>query len=158
MTSNHPYAAYEGTPIWRALDEALRDLEGNQDVKLTTVRKYVVGYFAQAVSPIEREVPGAGDLVRETEALEMVERITDPVMRNLVQVAVAAVRLRVSRRVSEGEIEWRRRLPAGGFDMMFFVQVVEAALQDKSLIRALLDGRSIGQAASGSLEDRPGAT
>ena len=43
----HPYIAFEGTPLWRAVDRAISDLEGNQDLKLTALREDVVGYICK---------------------------------------------------------------------------------------------------------------
>ena len=39
----HPYAAYEGRGLWKALDAELSALEANGDLKLTTARRYVIG-------------------------------------------------------------------------------------------------------------------
>lgn len=43
----HLYTAFEGTPLWRAVDRAISDLEENQDLKLTALREYVVGYICK---------------------------------------------------------------------------------------------------------------
>ena len=43
----HPYVEFERTPLWRALDRAVSDLEENQDLKLTELREYVVGYICK---------------------------------------------------------------------------------------------------------------
>jgi hypothetical protein len=40
----HPYVDFERTPLWRAVDRAVSDLEENQDLKLTGLREHVVGY------------------------------------------------------------------------------------------------------------------
>jgi hypothetical protein len=42
----HPYIAFEDTPLWRAVDRAISDLEKNQDLKLTALREYV-GYICK---------------------------------------------------------------------------------------------------------------
>jgi hypothetical protein len=44
---NHPYKHLEGTALWKAVEAALGELEENRDVKLTTSRQQVVGYFCQ---------------------------------------------------------------------------------------------------------------
>lgn len=43
----HPYVNFEGTPLWRGVDRAIADLEENQDLKLTELREYVVGYICK---------------------------------------------------------------------------------------------------------------
>jgi hypothetical protein len=43
----HPYIDFERTPLWRAIDRAVSDLEGNQDLKLTELREYIVGYICK---------------------------------------------------------------------------------------------------------------
>ena len=42
-----PYEEYEGTALWQALDSAIRALEGNQDLVLTTAREYVIGFLCR---------------------------------------------------------------------------------------------------------------
>ena len=44
---DHPYVEFERTPLWRAVDRAVSDLEGNQDLKLTEHREYLVGYICK---------------------------------------------------------------------------------------------------------------
>jgi hypothetical protein len=43
----HPYVEFERTPLWRAVDRAVADLEENQDLELTGLREYVVGYICK---------------------------------------------------------------------------------------------------------------
>jgi hypothetical protein len=43
----HPYVNFEGTSLWRAVDRAIADLEQNQDLKLTELREYIVGYICK---------------------------------------------------------------------------------------------------------------
>ena len=43
----HPYVEFERTPLWRAIDRAVSDLEENQDLNLTELREYVVGYICK---------------------------------------------------------------------------------------------------------------
>ncbi len=40
---SHPYAEFENTKLWKAIDVAIADLERNTDIKLETVREYVIG-------------------------------------------------------------------------------------------------------------------
>jgi hypothetical protein len=43
----HPYVEFERTRLWRAVDRAVTDLEENQDLKLTELREYIVGYICK---------------------------------------------------------------------------------------------------------------
>jgi hypothetical protein len=49
----HPYAEYEQTPLWRAIDAAISELERNRDVELTTAREYVIGYLCQQLAALQ---------------------------------------------------------------------------------------------------------
>jgi hypothetical protein len=49
----HPYAEYEQTPLWRAIDVAVSELERNRDVELTTAREYVIGYLYQQLAALQ---------------------------------------------------------------------------------------------------------
>ena len=46
---SHSYQPYEGTPLWRAVDAALADLEENDDLELRAERRLVVGYICEAL-------------------------------------------------------------------------------------------------------------
>jgi len=48
----HPYKEFEDTPIWRAVDHAVSELEKNSDLTLVTAREYVVGSIAKAVAMV----------------------------------------------------------------------------------------------------------
>ena len=43
------YTEYEGTPLWRAVDAALADLEENEDLEVHAERRLVVGYVCEAL-------------------------------------------------------------------------------------------------------------
>lgn len=43
----HPYAEHEESPLWRGLDAAISELEGNGDLALTTAREYVLGLLCR---------------------------------------------------------------------------------------------------------------
>jgi hypothetical protein len=43
----HPYIEFENTKLWRVVEEAVLSLEMNQDLKLITPQKYVIGYICQ---------------------------------------------------------------------------------------------------------------
>jgi hypothetical protein len=44
---DHPYKKYENTELWDNIKQSIKDLEGNQDLSLTTLNEYVVGYICQ---------------------------------------------------------------------------------------------------------------
>lgn len=44
------YAQYEGTPLWRALQGALADLEASREVTVRTAPRYVLGYLCQELA------------------------------------------------------------------------------------------------------------
>jgi hypothetical protein len=46
----HPYSEFEKTPLRRAINKAVADLERNQDVKLKTAREHFIGYLCQQLS------------------------------------------------------------------------------------------------------------
>ena len=45
----HPYSVYEGTPLWRAVESALADLEENEDLEIHGERRLVIGYVCEAL-------------------------------------------------------------------------------------------------------------
>jgi len=49
MKNEHPYSAFEKDPLWNIVKKAINDLEKNQDIKLRTPKKYVVGYLTKVV-------------------------------------------------------------------------------------------------------------
>lgn len=86
-------------------------------------------------------------LVNELLAHTMAKELGDPITRNLVMLAIAEARMRVSRRVGESEAEWRARLPRTPFDMEFFRQVLASAFGKRDIIEALLAGKDLAQAS-----------
>jgi hypothetical protein len=51
-TSNerdHPYKAFQGTPLWKRVDRAISALVKNGDLQETTGREYIVGYICKMV-------------------------------------------------------------------------------------------------------------
>jgi len=46
----HPYSDYEGSPLWKVLSNAIRELVKNGDLSETTAHPYVVGYICKKVS------------------------------------------------------------------------------------------------------------
>ena len=44
---NHPYREFEISPIWNVVESAVKALEENQDLKITTTREYVIGYLCR---------------------------------------------------------------------------------------------------------------
>ena len=47
----HPYKEYEQTYLWELIDNAVNDLEKNQDIVLTTQKEYIIGYICKSISP-----------------------------------------------------------------------------------------------------------
>ncbi len=46
----HPYQKFENTKLWQVIEKAISDLEENQDLKLTTLKEYVVGYICNQLT------------------------------------------------------------------------------------------------------------
>lgn len=44
------YEQYTGTPLWRALDAALADLQASGEIKVETAPDYVIGYLCQELA------------------------------------------------------------------------------------------------------------
>ena len=44
-----PYKDYLTHPAWKVVEQAMRDLETNNDLELQTPSRYVVGYLLQAL-------------------------------------------------------------------------------------------------------------
>ena len=57
----HHYTAYEGTPLWSALDGALAHLEANDDLEVRAERRLVVGYLCEALVDAGLASTSAGD-------------------------------------------------------------------------------------------------
>jgi len=49
-SAKHPYAAYEGSPLWRVVSKAITDLVKNGDLLVTTGHPFVVGHICKRVS------------------------------------------------------------------------------------------------------------
>jgi hypothetical protein len=45
LAMSHPYIEFEQTPLWKAIDAAIAELEQNQDVELRTTREHFIGYL-----------------------------------------------------------------------------------------------------------------
>jgi hypothetical protein len=45
-----PYSKYEKTLLWETIEKSINDLIENQDIELTTAKKYVVGYLCEKIS------------------------------------------------------------------------------------------------------------
>jgi lipid II:glycine glycyltransferase (peptidoglycan interpeptide bridge formation enzyme) len=50
----HPYAAYEGSPLWNAVSKAIAELVKNGDLLETTAHPYVVRYNLREGKRIEK--------------------------------------------------------------------------------------------------------
>jgi hypothetical protein len=46
----HPYIEFEGSPVWNVVEQAISDLEKNQDLKLTELPEYIVGYICKKLA------------------------------------------------------------------------------------------------------------
>ena len=46
----HPYSEFEQTPLLKAIDTAVAELEQNRDVELRTTREHFIGYLCQHLS------------------------------------------------------------------------------------------------------------
>jgi hypothetical protein len=46
----HPYKEFEKTGLWKALNNGIRDLVENQDLKETERREYIVGYLCKVLT------------------------------------------------------------------------------------------------------------
>ena len=44
------YAEYEATPLWRALEGALAELEASREVHVATAPRYVLGYLCRELA------------------------------------------------------------------------------------------------------------
>jgi hypothetical protein len=54
----HPYLAWQGTPLWRAVEKAVADLVENRDLVEKTHREYIVGYICKIIGRREKAVLG----------------------------------------------------------------------------------------------------
>lgn len=46
---SHPYKLYQDSPLWKAIDRAVTDLVGNQDLIENEYHEYIVGYICKVV-------------------------------------------------------------------------------------------------------------
>ena len=46
----HPHTAYEGSPLWKVVSKAIKELVQNRDLSETTAHPYVVGYICKRIS------------------------------------------------------------------------------------------------------------
>ena len=59
----HPYIKFEKTPLWTAVSEAVTDLEENQDLKLTELPEYIIGYICKQLK--NKKIVTSESLVRD---------------------------------------------------------------------------------------------
>ena len=45
-----PYGEYRGSRLWRAVENAVRELEANGEVRIATAPEYVIGYLCQELA------------------------------------------------------------------------------------------------------------
>lgn len=91
-------------------------------------------------------------IVNEEASYQLAQSLSDAVVRNLVLLGLAKARMRFIRASGQSESEWRRGAPSGTFDMLFYTQLLISLFERTELIRGLLDGQSIEQAAGWNLE------
>ena len=61
--SHQIYEQYEGTPLWRALERAIGDLEASREITVGTAPRYVLGYLCQELAA--KDVVTGGALTRD---------------------------------------------------------------------------------------------
>jgi hypothetical protein len=49
-TSTRPFSEYRDTPLWRALADALTELESTREVTVATAPEYVIGYLCRELA------------------------------------------------------------------------------------------------------------
>jgi hypothetical protein len=49
-SKDHPYVEFEQTELWRRLEKAIQQLSDNNDIKLQTDQRYIIGYLAKSLS------------------------------------------------------------------------------------------------------------
>jgi hypothetical protein len=57
--------AYEGTPLWHAVDKAIAELVANGDPSELTPRRYIVGRICERVAGSDQE----GTIVRKSDGI-----------------------------------------------------------------------------------------
>jgi len=50
VSADFPYRAWMTHPAWAIVDNALAELEDNDDLELRTARRYVIGYLLQQLA------------------------------------------------------------------------------------------------------------
>lgn len=48
--SARPYDEYRGTPLWRALEAVVSELEATGELKVETAPEYVIGYMCRELA------------------------------------------------------------------------------------------------------------
>ncbi len=49
---DHPYKKFEGSELWTTIEESLKLLQDNDDIKITTRPEYVIGYLCSSLMPL----------------------------------------------------------------------------------------------------------
>ena len=57
--SSRPFAQYQHTMLWRALERALADLQRSHELTLETAPEYVIGYLCQELAARQVLTDGA---------------------------------------------------------------------------------------------------
>ena len=82
--------------------------------------------------------------VNESSAQQLIDGILDPVIRNLVTLGVAEMRLRFSRPVGQSEQEWHL---TGPVDLRLYAEVLLSMFRKTDLVRAVLAGQTLAEAS-----------
>ena len=85
--------------------------------------------------------------VNEDAAYQFAQSVRDDVVRNMVLLAIAKARMRFIRPVQQAEHAWRAGLPATTFDMLFYATVLASVFEQPEVIRSILAGKSVEEAA-----------
>ena len=56
QSREHPYSAEEGSPLWKAVSEAITDLAENGDLSETTARPHIVGYICKKINEVAPQI------------------------------------------------------------------------------------------------------
>ena len=85
--------------------------------------------------------------IREEDAEDILAGVGDEVVRNLMRVAIARIRMRAIRWKGMTAEEWRAQLPASPVDMGFVASVLADVFSRRDIIEGILAGKSIAELA-----------
>ncbi len=50
MSADFPYKSFESHPAWKIIEQALAELDDNDDLELRTAKRYVIGHIISALA------------------------------------------------------------------------------------------------------------